>query len=107
MPGYLTQDPDRAAKNGEEAVIEYVLLSRCDYLVHNNSSIPRMVLLAAPDMPDTNIDEPSFLLRAGTVLRQWLPIWQDQAKIDIVTKVTNIGELPPLPSLPPPRIGGT
>ena len=90
MPGYLTQDRDRAAKNGEEAVIEYMLLSRCDYLVHNNSSIPRMVLLTAPDMPDTNIDEPSFLLRAGTVLRQWL----DQAKINAVA--TNISDLPPL-----------
>jgi hypothetical protein len=94
MPGYLTQDPDRAAKNGEEAVIEYMLLSRCDYLVHNNSSIPRMVLLTAPDIPDTNIDEPSFLLRAGTVLRQWLPVWHDQAKINAVA--TNISDLPTL-----------
>jgi len=94
MPGYLTQDPDRAAKNGEEAVIEYMLLSRCDYLVHNNSSIPRMVLLTAPDMPDTNIDEPSFLLRAGTVLRQWLPVWHDQAKINAVA--TNVSDLPTL-----------
>jgi hypothetical protein len=94
MPGYLTQDPDGAAKNGEEAVIEYMLLSRCDYLVHNNSSIPRMVLLTAPDMPDTNIDQPSFLLRAGTVLMQWLPVWLDHAKINVVA--TKISDLPTL-----------
>ena len=51
MPAYLTQDPDRAAQNGEEAVIEYMLLCRCNYLVHNYSSIPRMVLLTVPDCP--------------------------------------------------------
>ena len=93
MPGYLTQDPDGAAKNGEEAVIEYMLLSRCDYLVHNNSSIPRTVLSTAPGMPDTNIDEPSFLLRSGAVLRQWLPVWQDQAKINVVAKISDLPTL--------------
>ena len=78
-------------------MIEYMLLCRCNYLVHNYSSIPRMVLLTVPDMPDTNVDEPSLLCRAGTVLRQRLPVWRPRAKIDIVTKVTNISELPPLP----------
>jgi hypothetical protein len=56
MPAYLTNDPALAAKNGEEAVIEYFLLCRCNYLVHNYSSIPRMVLFTVPNMPDTNID---------------------------------------------------
>ena len=63
MPAYLTKDPDRAAKNGEEAVIEYLLLCRSNYLVHNLSSIPRMVLLTVPDMPETNIDNRLFCAR--------------------------------------------
>jgi len=70
MPAYLTQDPDRSAKNGEEAVIEYLLLCRCNYLVHNLASIPRMVLLTVPDMPETNTDLPSLRRRAAAVLRR-------------------------------------
>ena len=56
MPAYLTLDPDRAAQNGEDAVIDYMLLCRSNYLVHNYSSIPRAVLLTVPGMPDTNVD---------------------------------------------------
>ncbi|MGA2329099.1 MAG: O-fucosyltransferase family protein [Bryobacteraceae bacterium] len=54
MPAYVTQDRVVAARNGEEAVIEYLLLSRCNYFVHNGSSLARMVLLKAPRLPDTN-----------------------------------------------------
>jgi hypothetical protein len=54
MPAFLTRDRDAAAKNGEDAVIEYLLLSRCDYLVHNGSSLARTVLLNAPQLPYTN-----------------------------------------------------
>jgi hypothetical protein len=43
-----------AARNGEDAVVEYLLLSRCDYLVHNGSSLARTVLLNAPELPHTN-----------------------------------------------------
>jgi hypothetical protein len=45
---------DRAARNGADAVVEYLLLSRCDHLVHNGSSLARTVLLNAPDMAHTN-----------------------------------------------------
>ncbi len=45
---------DVAAKNGEDAVIESLLLSRCDHLVHNGSSLARTVLLHAPELPHTN-----------------------------------------------------
>jgi hypothetical protein len=76
MPAYLAQDRDRAAQNGEEAVIEYLLLCRCNYLVHNRSNIPRTVLLTVPDMQDTNIDEPSPLRRAGPLLRERLASWR-------------------------------
>jgi hypothetical protein len=54
MPAYIAGDRDRAARNGEEAVIEYLLLSRCCHLVHNGSSLARTVLLNAPELPHTN-----------------------------------------------------
>lgn len=54
MPAYIAADREVAAKNGEDAVVEFLLLSRCDYLVHNGSSLPRTVLLNAPDLLHTN-----------------------------------------------------
>ena len=54
MPAYISGDRDLAARNGEEAVIEYLLLSRCDDLVHNGSSLARTVLLNAPELPHVN-----------------------------------------------------
>jgi hypothetical protein len=54
MPAYISADRDVAARNGEDAVVEYLLLSRCDYLVHNGSSLARTVLLNAPELPHTN-----------------------------------------------------
>jgi hypothetical protein len=54
MPAYIAGDRDLAATNGEEAVIEYLLLSRCDHLIHNGSSIARTVLLNVPHLPHTN-----------------------------------------------------
>ena len=54
MPAYIAANRDVAARNGEDAIIEYLLLSRCDYLVHNGSSLARSVLLNAPNLPHTN-----------------------------------------------------
>ena len=54
MPGYIAADRDVAARNGEDAIIEYLLLSRCQYLVHNGSSLARTVLLNAPNLAHTN-----------------------------------------------------
>jgi hypothetical protein len=54
MPAYISGDRDVAARNGEDAVIEYLLLSRCDYLVHNGSSLARTVLLNAPELSHVN-----------------------------------------------------
>jgi hypothetical protein len=54
MPAYIAGDRERAARNGEDAITEYLLLSRCDHLVHNGSSLARTVLLNAPDLPHTN-----------------------------------------------------
>lgn len=55
MPAYIASDRDRAARNGEEAVIEYLLLSRCNYLVHNGSGLARTVLLNVPELPHMNL----------------------------------------------------
>jgi hypothetical protein len=54
MPAYMAADCRLASRNGEEAVIEYLLLSRCDHLVHNGSSLARTVLLRNPALPHTN-----------------------------------------------------
>lgn len=54
MPGYIAADRELAARNGEEAVVEYLLLSRCHHLVHNGASLARTVLLNSPSLPHTN-----------------------------------------------------
>lgn len=54
VPAYIAKDRDRAARNAEEAVIEYLLLSRCIHLVHNGSSMARTVLLNVPQLLHTN-----------------------------------------------------
>jgi hypothetical protein len=54
MPAYIAGDPAQAARNGADAVVEYLLLSRSDHLVHNGSSLARTVLLNAPGLPHTN-----------------------------------------------------
>jgi hypothetical protein len=63
MPAYLTADSDIAAQSGEEAVIDYLLLSRCDALVHNGSSLARTVLLNAPDLAVLNASLPTYFGR--------------------------------------------
>lgn len=54
MPTYIAGDRDLAAHNGEEAVIEYLLLSRCHHLIHNGASLARTALLNSPNLPHTN-----------------------------------------------------
>lgn len=61
MPAYIATDRDRAAKNGEEAIIEYLLLSRCSHLVHNGGSLARTVLLNDPYLSHMNTHRPSLL----------------------------------------------
>jgi hypothetical protein len=62
MPAYIVRDRDVAARNGEDAVVEYLLLSRCHHLVHNGSSLARTVLLNAPELPHTNTHRRSVIL---------------------------------------------
>jgi hypothetical protein len=54
MPAYITADRDRAAQNGEDAIVEYLLLGRCRHLVHNGASLATTVLLKEPLMSHTN-----------------------------------------------------
>lgn len=63
MPAYIAADRDLAAQNGEEAVIEYLLLSRCDYLIHNASSLARTVLLNVPRLPHVNTHRKDWSFR--------------------------------------------
>lgn len=54
MPAYISADCGTAAQNGEDAVVEYLLLGRCAHLVHNGASLATTVLLRHPSMPHTN-----------------------------------------------------
>jgi hypothetical protein len=54
MPAYVAADRNTAARNGEDAVVEYLLLARCGHLVHNGASLATTVLLRDPAMPHTN-----------------------------------------------------
>jgi hypothetical protein len=58
MPAYIAGDRRRAAQNGEDAVVEYLLLRRCGHLVHNAASLAVTVLLAEPTLLHTNTHRP-------------------------------------------------
>ncbi len=61
MPAYIAGKPDAAARNGEEAILEYLLLCRSDVLVHNGSSLARTVLLTCPELPHIRTNPPRRL----------------------------------------------
>jgi hypothetical protein len=54
MPAYIARDRDAAARNGEDAVAEFLLLGRCSHLVHNGAGLALTVLLRDPAMPHTD-----------------------------------------------------
>ena len=55
MPAYLAHDRDTAARNGEEAVVDWLLLCKTSHLVHNGSTLARTVLLARSSLPHSNV----------------------------------------------------
>src|SRR5262249_9758103 len=55
MPGYIAAESQIASRNGEEAIVEYLLLGECRQLIHNGSGLARTVLLARPYMPHFNV----------------------------------------------------
>jgi hypothetical protein len=64
MPAYLTRNPDVAARAGEDAIIDYLLLSRCNHLVHNGASLARTVMLKVPELPTSStLPQPSYFKR--------------------------------------------
>ena len=74
MPAYLSESPDTAARSGEEAVIEYLLLCRCNHLVHNGSGFARAVLLTVPEMPFSNTLSAAVFWRIA--FNRWRETWQ-------------------------------
>lgn len=62
MPAFVAQDPAVAARNGEEVVIEFLLLCRCDSLIHNGAGLARTVLLAEPELPHRNTNQRNRLV---------------------------------------------
>lgn len=54
-PVHFGMDWANPAKQGEEAVIDWTLLSRCSFLVHGVSNFSAAVLLAAPDLPHYDV----------------------------------------------------
>jgi hypothetical protein len=83
MPAHLTI-ADIAARSGEEAVIDYLLLSRCSALVHNGSSLARTVMLAVPEMAVANINpRPSYIERRAFYWRKapWRKTWRRRLEL--------------------------
>lgn len=67
MPSYIATSPEIAAENGAEAVVDYLLLQRCDILIHNGASLARTVLLSQPDMPHINTHRPSLKMLTSSI----------------------------------------
>ena len=49
VPGYIAKGGSTAAKNGDDAVLEFELLRRSDILVHNVSSLSRAASYGVPE----------------------------------------------------------
>jgi hypothetical protein len=60
MPRYVVEG--HGAQNGEEALIEHLLLRCCDHLIHNGSNLAHTVLLARPEL-------------ASSVIKAYRPVW--------------------------------
>ncbi len=63
IPSYIANDRSKAAQNGEEAVIEFLLLSKCDFLIFNGSGLARTTLVVSPELPYLNINNKRYVLR--------------------------------------------
>ena len=63
IPAYILGNQGNAARNGEEAIIEYLLLCRCQHLVHNGDSLARTVLLSRIDIAHANVHHPKAKAR--------------------------------------------
>lgn len=60
MPAYIARDPHLAVQNGEDALVEWLLLLRCRMLIHNGSSLARTVVLRDPAMEHVNTHRPDW-----------------------------------------------
>ncbi len=78
MPAYIASDPMVAVENGAEALVDYLLLKRCNVLIHNGASLARTVLLSDPDILHYNTHRKamtaavkSISLTPRAMLRTW------------------------------------
>ena len=58
MPAYLCDDGAKAAQNGEDAIAEMYLLSKCDYLLHNASGFAHVALLLNSEINHVDSQRP-------------------------------------------------
>ena len=49
VPGYIAKGGMTAVRNGDDAVLEYALLTRSDLLVHNVSSLSYLAQFSVPE----------------------------------------------------------
>ncbi|KYG81031.1 hypothetical protein EV198_2914 [Roseivirga ehrenbergii] len=67
MPAYIASDAALAAENGAEAVVDYLLLKKCQKLIHNGASLARTVLLSDPNMPHINTHRKNLSARFKSI----------------------------------------
>jgi hypothetical protein len=73
IPAYIAGNRELAAMNGEEAIIEFLLLCRCQHLVHNGASLARTVLLSNEKIVHTNVHRPNrYLVKLRLINRDYL-----------------------------------
>lgn len=86
MPSYFASDPNIAVENGAEAVVDFLILRRCDLLIHNGASLARTVLLSDPVMPHYNTHRPSWKARwrafsiRPRAIRRKLQSWDERLR---------------------------
>lgn len=89
MPAYLTKSLDAGAKNGEEAIIECLLLSRCDILLHNGSALARTALLFEPELQHVSLNPNNHWSR---ILRNFPEAADDWVKRRLLWYLPALGE---------------
>ena len=87
LPGYIARNPEQAAQNGADAVVEYLLLEKCELLIHNGASLARTVLLANPTLPCINTHAPEATRQASTLRERW---WEVRAELFELMKLRPI-----------------
>lgn len=67
MPAYISDKPEIAVNNGAEAIVDYLLLRKCNVMIHNGASVARTVLLSDPSMPHHNTHRKTLNTRLQSI----------------------------------------